>query len=260
MPKSHQPLISTLPNIAIHLESSSSAVQNPKKILSENPKQPTLIPHPRLDTQKSNLSAIIKPIQTRQATITLEFLSLPHPKSPPLPLQDPKPTTTQEQTKQSKPTVEQPNPSDSTSASTKPPPILVKCHPLSIFCHRVPDPHHSYYVAKDPHEDSTRAYFIWLPRKGKGRMCLVPKAKTSELAREETKGRVLFCLAQEAQKKDLVCYVWFRKKKRIKWYKKLQVAGQNKKEEEQGSCLWPLIQMVPQDGRLGQKQEQNNVL
>jgi len=83
IPKSQPPLISTPPNTPIHLESAISAIQNPKDILSENPKQPTLVPHPRLDTQKSHLSAFIhKPIQARQTTITLAFLSLPHPTSP----------------------------------------------------------------------------------------------------------------------------------------------------------------------------------
>jgi len=85
------------------------------------------------------------------------------------------------------------------------------------------------------------------------------KQRQASLQEKETKGRVPFCLAQEAQKRDLVYYVWFKEKKKIKWYKKRQVAGQNKKEEEQGSCLWPLIQMVPQDGRLGQKKKTKRV-
>jgi hypothetical protein len=55
---------------------------------------------------KSAISIIHKPIQTQQATITLEFLSLPHPKSPPLLPKNPKPATTQKQTKKSIPTVE----------------------------------------------------------------------------------------------------------------------------------------------------------
>jgi hypothetical protein len=111
IPRPQPPLISTQPNTPIHLESSISAVQNPKKIPSENLKQPTFVPHPRVDTQKSNLFNIIhKPIQTRQATITLEFLSLPAPKSPPLPPKDPQTPTAQEHTKEPIPTVAQPNP------------------------------------------------------------------------------------------------------------------------------------------------------
>jgi hypothetical protein len=99
------------PNTPTHLKPASSAVQNPKEIPSENQKQPTLIPHPRVDTQNSNLSIIIhKPIQTQQATLTQEFSSLPQPISQPLPPKDPKSTTTQEHTKISIPTFEQPNP------------------------------------------------------------------------------------------------------------------------------------------------------
>jgi hypothetical protein len=55
-------------------------------------------------------TAIHKLIPIRQTTITLEFLSQPQPESPPSPPNDLKPTTTQEQTKESRTTVAQPDP------------------------------------------------------------------------------------------------------------------------------------------------------
>lgn len=97
-------------------------------------------------------------------------------------------------------------------AATVPPPIPVKCQPLSIFCHRVPDPIHSYYVAKDPDEDSRNSYFVWLTGKEQGRIfsCLIHKAKT--------RGREL----AGKEKRTEIFYDWFgkRKKKRIKWSKR----------------------------------------
>jgi hypothetical protein len=233
IPKSQPPLISTPPNTPIHLESSGSDVQNPKKIPSENPKQPTLIPHPRVDTQDSNLSTTIrKPIRTRQATITLEFLPLPAPKSPPLPPKDPQTPTAQEHTKEPIPTVAQPNPSPTlcrahyrTSASHLPCVAVINPPPdgfdaghktITPNRHSVPTIQKlstptaelplSHCIAQDSDEESRSSCFFWLAGKEQGRIffCLIYKTETGE--RELARG----------EKRTEISYVWFRKRKKKK--------------------------------------------
>jgi hypothetical protein len=232
-------LIPTPPNTPIHLESSISAIPNQKEIPSENPKQPTLVPHLRVDTQNLNLSTIIhKPIRTRQATITLEFLSLPLPKSPPLPPKDPKPTTTQGQTKKSLPSVEQPtikktaNPTADLHlfATTVPPPIPVKCHTqerrgaadlcravFRLRYHRLSmssQPIHPLRVVSALHHHHIHGH----------RLCYCIAKETHKDLRsfycvrlkEKGKGRVFLGWFQEARNRELIFHDWFRKKKKKK--------------------------------------------
>jgi len=90
------------PNTPIHPKSTTSvqehneteaSTQIQKEIPSENPKQPPLIPLPRNPQPPpipKSIPTVERPtIRTQQTTITLEFLSLPRPTSPPLPPKDP---------------------------------------------------------------------------------------------------------------------------------------------------------------------------
>jgi hypothetical protein len=192
-------------------------------------------------------TAIHKLIPIRQTTITLEFLSRPQPESPPPPPNDPKPSTTQEQTKESRPTVVQPDPPPTRCrnhyrADPAPLPCVAVISPLPDGCdagHRTITPslhsvstnpklsspaadQHLYCnVAQNPDEVHRSSYVVWFTGKGKSRilLCLVPKPKTRGLA-----------LAREEKRTEFP-YRWFRKKKKKKDQRRTEGRSHGQREK-----------------------------
>jgi hypothetical protein len=207
-------------------------------------------------------TAIHKLIPTRQTTITLEFLSQPQPESAPSPPNDPKPTTIQEQTKESRPTVSQPDPPptrcrDHYRADPAPLPRVAVISPPPDGCdagHRTitsslhsvstnlklsspaADLHLYCSVAQNPDEVHRSSYVVWFTGKGKGRifLCLVPKPKTRGLA-----------LAREEKRTEFP-YRWFkkRKKKRLKEKRRLFPWSKEKKlvkKKKKGQSIYFIL-------------------
>jgi hypothetical protein len=93
IPKSQPPLIPTPPNTPIHLESTISAISNQKEIPSENPKQPTLVPHPRLKSfnhHSQTHSDLVSHYHTRVFVSASSQITIITTQNPPPPKSKPK--------------------------------------------------------------------------------------------------------------------------------------------------------------------------